>query len=66
MIVCPFCSAVFASPEDWCPHFLGTQSDLTLDDYKDFISGRYQAETVADEEGIPYYFMVRETEGEGE
>lgn len=58
-VACPFCGAEFATPDDWCPHFIGTQADLTLDDYKDFISGEFPAETVADEEGQPFYFMKR-------
>jgi hypothetical protein len=60
MVTCPFCDITFDTPEAWCPHFLGTQDDLTLDDYKDFISGEWPAETVPDEEGTPYYFMQRE------
>jgi len=58
-VECPFCHTVFDSPEAWCPHFIGTQSDLTLDDYKDFISGEYPAETITDEDEIPFYFLER-------
>ena len=64
MVTCPFCATVFDTPEAWCPHFIGTQDDLTLDDYKDFISGEFPAETVADDEGTPHYFMQRVQEDE--
>lgn len=57
---CPFCDTQFQEPDDWCPHWLGAQADLTLDDYKDFISGEFPAQTVADEDGTLYYFMVRD------
>lgn len=63
---CPFCETPFDSPDAWCPHFIGTQADLTLDDYHDFISGEYPAESVADEEGELYYFMMRNPEEEEE
>lgn len=56
---CPFCDTEFATPDAWCPHYLGVQADLTLDDYHDFISGEYPAETVEDEEGNAVYFMKR-------
>jgi hypothetical protein len=59
-ILCPFCSIDFSAPDAWCPHFLGTHDDMTLDDYKDFISGEWPAETIADENDLPYYFMKRE------
>ena len=58
-VKCPFCDAAFGSVEDWCPHFIGFQADLTLDDYKDFISGQYPAETADDGEGSLYYFLDR-------
>jgi hypothetical protein len=58
-VTCPFCQTEFNSPDAWCPHFIGTQADLTLDDYKDFISGEFPAQTVADEDELPFYFMVR-------
>lgn len=59
-IACPFCQTAFQSPDDWCPHFIGLQGDLTLDDYKDFISGEYPAETVGDDDGNAWYFMNRD------
>lgn len=59
MIVCPFCKTPFDSADAWCPHFIGLQHDLTLDDYKDFISGEYPAETLADSDGNTYYFLKR-------
>jgi hypothetical protein len=65
-VTCPFCGTVFARHDDWCPHLLGSQADLTLDDHKDFLSGEFPAEEVADEEGTPYYFLDRSGGGEGE
>lgn len=59
VVACPFCGVEFREPGDWCPHYIGLQEDLTLDDYKDFISGEYPAETVPDEEGNAHYFLKR-------
>ncbi len=64
-VVCPFCGTAFDAPDAWCPHFIGTQADLTLDDHKDFLSGEFPAETAADEEGTPYYFLNRNPEDDG-
>lgn len=61
-VECPFCQVLFDNPEAWCPHFIGTQSDLTLDDYKDFISGEWPSEVVADEDETPFYFLQRTEE----
>lgn len=58
-VECPFCKTVFDNPDAWCPHFIGTQADLTLDDYKDFISGEWPAEMVSDEDDVPFYFLKR-------
>ena len=58
-VACPFCNTLFDNPEAWCQHFIGTQADLTLDDYKDFISGDWPAEVVTDEEDVPFYFLQR-------
>lgn len=63
-VSCPFCETVFDNPDSWCPHFLGTQADLTLDDYKDFISGDFPADTVTDEDDNPFYFMCRTLEND--
>ena len=59
-VTCPFCGTAFTQPDDWCPHLLGSHADLTLDDNKDFLSGEFPAEIVADEDGNPFYFMKRE------
>jgi hypothetical protein len=56
---CPFCHTAFDAPDSWCPHFIGTHDDLTLDDYKDFISGDFPAQTVTDENDLLFYFMER-------
>ena len=61
-VKCPFCDVAFDNPDAWCPHFIGTQADLTLDDYKDFISGEWPAEVVADEDDEPFYFLKRTEE----
>lgn len=58
-VKCPFCDVAFDNPDAWCPHFIGTQADLTLDDYKDFISEEWPAEVVTDEDELPFYFLKR-------
>lgn len=63
-VQCPFCQTAFDNPDAWCPHFIGTQHDLTLDDYKDFISGEWPGEVVTDEDDVPFYFMKRTEDGE--
>lgn len=59
---CPFCQVAFDTADAWCPHFIGTQADLTLDDYKDFISGEWPAEVASDEDETPFYFLQRTEE----
>ena len=61
-VVCPFCGTTFVAADSWCPHLLGPQADLTLDDYHDFISGEYAAKTMEDADGEPWYFMVRDNQ----
>lgn len=64
-VVCPFCKITFDNEDAWCPHFIGTQPDLTLDDYKDFISGEWPAQVVADDDDdTPFYFLQRTEESE--
>lgn len=58
-VECPFCGQPFEQPGDWCPHFIGLQADLTLDDYKDFLSGEFPAETADDGQGNVFYFLNR-------
>lgn len=56
---CPFCGEVFDNPDAWCPHYVGTHAELTLDDHKDILSGEFPAEVVEDDEGVAYHFILR-------